>query len=316
MKRARRYLIALIVLVFLGAIAFAHRYSPVQASHLTDKLIHSLHGPGFVVVALLILAAFRRHHRGPANYLQAGIAAMAIGVFSEAVQIPGPRDAQVADLIVDGVGIIGGLGIVALFDRDIVTMLRKRRRLMLAVISTVALTASVASTLWYGYAIVEQSRAAPELLTFEHRWESAIFNKLNDQRPRLRPTPPGWPGSGDAVGYAEESGRWGILIRLYPYPDWRNYSTLSFVAASDSDISHDVMLSIQDIRPNKKDSSNRYSERFEVGPNPMRYEFSLEKVRGSAQAHPFDISRIESVRLSASNPGSQITLLIDDFRLD
>lgn len=316
MKRVRPYLIALIILASVGAIAVAHRFDPAQPSQLADKLLHSLHGPGFAAVALVLFAAFRRYRRGPSNYLQAGVAAMAIGVLSEAAQIPGPRDAQVSDLIVDGIGIVGVLGILALFDREITSLLRKRHKRMLAITSIVALAATFSPTFWYGYVIVEQSRAMPRLITFEHLWETATYRQSHRRRPELRASPSGWPGSGDTVAYAEESGRSGIFIRLYPYPDWSGYSSLRFVAASGSSSSHDIMIAIRDIRPGYETNTNRYTERFIVGPDPSWYEISLEKVRAVEQQRPFDIGHVESLVLSATTPGSQATILMGDFRLE
>jgi len=219
-------------------------------------------------------------------------------------------------LIVDGIGVVGGLGVVALLDREITAILSRRRRMVLGLISIVALVAVASPTLWYSYAMVEQSRAAPKLVSFEHLWESAISGQAFRRRPQRRPRPPGWPGSGDNIAFAKEAGRWGILLRLHPYPDWRDYSTLSFVAASGSDTSHSIVLSIRDIRPDRKSDSNRYTERFVIGPDPIRYEISLQKVSRAGRERPFDIGHIESVILSAPEPGGQVAILMDDFQLE
>jgi len=308
-------IVAALAIAALGAIALAHRYSPEQLSHLADVFVHSLHGPGFVVVAVFVFAILRIYRRSAVNYVHAAIVSMAIGLFAEAAQIPGPRDAEISDLIVDAIGIIGSLGSIALFDRDVRSMLNDRLMLGLGLVSIGALTISFAPTAWYGYAWFSQHRAMPTLISFENRWESTVISQPRGRRPERIDAPANWPTTG-TIAYAEESGRYGILIRLTPYTDWSEYSTLSFVAASANNVTQKIAVSIRDMRLEGERRNNRYSQRLYVDPEPQRYVIALDKVRDVANERPFDIAHVESFILSAADPGSGTKLFFDDFRLE
>jgi hypothetical protein len=315
MRRLPHVIVAIFAVVLLIAIVLAHRFSPTQVSHLADVFVHTLHGPGFAGVAVLVFAVLRLYRNAPVNYLHAAAAAMAIGVFAEAAQIPGPRDAEAMDLVIDALGIVGGLGVIALCDRNARASLNERPLLGLSVISIAALLIATTPMALYGYAWISQYRAMPTLLSFENRWESAVFSQPGREHPDLIAAPSNWLGTG-TIAYAEEAGRRGTLIRLTPYPDWGGYSTVSFIAASGNDDVQKIAVSVRDIRLKGERRNNRYSQQLHIGPEPKRYVISLDKVREIANERPFDIAHIESFSLNAADPGGGAKLLFDDFRLE
>jgi len=315
MRRLPHVIVAIFAVVLLIAIALAHRFSPTQVSHLADAFVHSLHGPGFAVVAVLVFAGLRLYRDAPVNYLHAAAAAMAIGVFAEAAQIPGPRDAQVMDLLIDALGIVGGLGVIALCDRNVRASLNERPMLGLGVISIAALLIATGPTVLYSYAWISQFRAMPTLLSFESRWERTVFSQPGKEHPDLIAAPSNWLSTG-TIAYAEEAGHHGTLIRLTPYPDWGEYSRLSFIAASGNEDVQKIVVSVWDIGPEGERYENQYSQQLHIGPEPKRYVISLDKVREIANERPFDIAHIESFSLSATDPGGGASLFFDDFRLE
>ena len=307
--------VAILAFALLVAIAFAHRYTPVGVSHLVNNVVHSLHGPGFAAVAVLIFTVLRLYRRGTDNYLHAAAAAMAVGIFAEATQIPGPRDAQFSDLVVNAVGIVGGLGVTALFDQSIWTGVRKRYRLGLSLMSIGALGISIAPAAWWSYASISQYRAIPILLSFESRWETSLIVPIRGRRPELIAAPSSWVDGG-TIAHAEEADGRGMLIQFAPYPDWSDYSTLSFVAASAQDDSQEIVISVSDDRLAGENRSNRYSQRLVIGPEPKRYTIDLSKIRESTNKRPFSISHIKLFEMRATKPGSGTSLFIDNFRLE
>ena len=116
-------------------VLLAHRYLPSQISHLAHEAIRSLHGPGFGLVALLMMLLLRTVDRPVAGYVKAAAFAMVLAAASEAAQIPGPREAEVGDLLTDALGIIAFLGMAAILDRGIRQTIGTSRVLLLAVIS-------------------------------------------------------------------------------------------------------------------------------------------------------------------------------------
>ena len=107
---------ALLALVAAFAIA-AHLFEPIAWPPLGSNILHSLHGPGFALIALLILWYYQNQSRSNINYVLAATIAMGIGLIAEIAQIPGTRNAEAKDLFVDALGIFGALGIAASFDK-------------------------------------------------------------------------------------------------------------------------------------------------------------------------------------------------------
>jgi hypothetical protein len=196
-RTGQRWLIASVPVFLLIVIIVLHRLSPEQATVLAQSVVHSLHAPGFAVVALTILLYLHWQNRTPLNYLLAAAAAMGVGVLSEIAQIPGPRDAQFKDLLIDGIGIFGALGAAALWDRDVRLLLPRNQRAVLAAASLAALAFSFWPTISQSYSMLQRYRAMPVLLSFENAWERNIFREHSDGLPMIVDAPDGWPGPGD-----------------------------------------------------------------------------------------------------------------------
>ncbi len=310
------YFVAGLGVLLIVAIAAAHRFNPAQPSALVDKFIHSLHGPGFAAIATLTFLVLRAYNKGTKNYLHAGVISIVIGGLSEAAQIPGPRDAEVLDLIVDAIGIAGGLGFIACIDGGIRKILRTGQWLSLMLVSGSCLLISFGPSAWHTYTLGRQHHAKPQLVSFDASWEKALYNQRWRVRPDRVPPPANWPVASDFVGRAEETGRYGILIDIQPFPDWSAYSVLTFVASSTNGGMHKVMLSVRDIRPGGRGSSVRYTETISLGPTPTVFQIPIDRIRAAANDRPFDIAHVDSVVLSAATPGSGIEIYMDDFRLE
>lgn len=307
---------AILTLAVLGAIMLAHVLSPAVESKLIDNFTNSLHGPGFAAVAVFALAVLRLYRRSPSNYLHAAVAAMAIGVMSEAVQIPGPRDASLIDLVMDALGIVAGLGIFARFDPQVQTRLGDASLLGLGAITILAMLLTVVPTVLYGYAAFSQYRAMPSVLSFEKTWERAVFSQSWNRRPELVAAQPGWPGADGTIARAVEVGRYGVLIRVRPYPDWSEYSTLSFVAASGDTNTQEIILTIRELPRPDGHGGPATQKLIRIAPQPTRYQISLGEIASSSKGGELNLSRVSSITMNASNPGSNTTLLLDDFRLE
>jgi hypothetical protein len=91
---------ALLALVAAASIA-AHLFKPTTWPPLGSDILHSMHGPGFALIALLILWYYQNQSRSNINYVLAAAIAMGIGLISEIAQIPGIRNAEAKDLVVD-----------------------------------------------------------------------------------------------------------------------------------------------------------------------------------------------------------------------
>jgi len=205
-----RIAIVLLLFAITAAAIGIHRFDPEFWPPLAVTFLHSLHGTGFALLALVVYSAMQWFFPGSRNYLPAAIITMGIGVISEAAQIPGPRDAQFSDLLIDGLGIFGALGLIAAFDRSVRREISRAMGLALPTLAAAAFTIACGPSVWYSYALFEQRRAFPRIATFEHLWERAAVGQTIDARPVRILTPEVWPVKGKYVAKATENGRWGI----------------------------------------------------------------------------------------------------------
>ena len=307
-------MVALLAAIISAAIAL-HLFNPTDWPALGVGILHSLHGPGFAVIALVILWYLQSRCASVINYVLAAAIAMGIGLISEVAQIPGPRDAQVEDLVVDALGIMGAIGVTASFDKKVRSSLATASRLLLLTAAATALAIACVPTVWLSYALVEQQRAFPSLLTFEHSWETATFGQTAARKPDVIDAPPAWPVSGQKVVHSIEDGRWGIFLGLYPVQDWREYGRLTFVAASAGE-KFAMDIGVKDVRKGEEHQGVSYYKSVTVSAEPKRYEVTFEEIRTAVKNRPFDFSLVEAVVFSAAKPGGGQELLLDNIYLE
>lgn len=268
------------------------------------------------MLALIIYWFLKIRFPKRVNYLFAAVITMAIGLVSEVSQIPGPRDAQFSDLIIDGIGVFGALGLLAAFDPTVRPHLGKVARLLLPASAGTALAVAVIPSLWLSYALIQQYRAFPTLLTFEHAWERAIYSHSQHPRPVLMTAPIGWPVAEGTISRFSEAGRGGVFLSLKPMADWSEYRRFSFVAASPG-TPFELKVRIKDIWQKKTEKQPaRFYKTFEVGSEPKRFMISFAEIEAQASDGPFDFSRVQYIMLSTTKPGSGVEILLDDFRLE
>lgn len=311
-----RWLSVAAVISIVVAVIISHRYLPDQISGLASSIIHSLHAPGFAAVALSAFFILRTQGHTELVYFKAGALAMILGALSEAAQIPGPRDAQFKDLIVDAIGIFGALATMALFDKEIRVRTDWRAMSMLGIAGLSALCAALLPTIWQSYALVARNKALPVLLSFEQRWETNVYEPTNNKHLKLIPAPSDWPIDQGTVARSKENGRWGHVLVLYPYPDWTEYSSVSFLAASTSETRHTLRMSVRDLPPNHKMHSVRSYQELMVGPKPVRYTIRFDELHSGNGDRQFDLKHVYAIILSAAKPGSDVQIYVDDFRLE
>jgi len=312
--KTRTKAFALLAFVVAFAIA-AHLFKPTAWSPLGSGTLHAMHGPGFALIALLILWYYQNQSQSNINYILAATIAMGIGLISEIAQIPGTRNAEAKDLVVDALGIFGALGIAASFDKKAKRALPKWAKLVLPAAACLALVTVSASAIWRGHALIRQQLAFPTLLTFENRWERAAFGQTQRRHPKLVAAPSAWPGDGTVVARSVESGRWGVFLSMYPQPDWSGYEALSFLAASVGE-EFSMAACFSDSRASRTSFGNFYCQRMQVGPAPQEYSIPFSDIESGTQSRKFDFSRVQAVFFTAAEPGNDNELLIDDIRLE
>jgi len=297
----------------LWLIAAAHRQFPERPSHFLDKLVHSLHGPGFMVVTFAVFTLLRLYRRGARNYWYTALIAVGIAIFAEAAQIPGPRNAELGDIVVDTIGIAGALGILALLDRDLRRRLALISRLIILGVTVPAVLYSVGPTAGWSYSWLAQQQAVPALLTFENRWERwTVGNRFSGSIERI-PVPDGWPISGTAIRVT--SSRRGGVLEWKAYPDWQEHAALTFLAASDDGSVHSMTITIEDMRYTGMPEPNRYRTTVQVGPVPTRFRIPIDVIRRNSGGQ-LDIAHVNYLFLRLTDRVGGVPVILDDFRFD
>ena len=118
-------------LLLTAGVLLAHQYLPDNISDLSHQLIRSLHGPGFGLVALLIMIVMRNPERPLVAYIKAAAFSMILAGVAEASQILGPRSPQISDLLTDALGIYKDLLRVVTDPGQIMSLERKIQDLWL-----------------------------------------------------------------------------------------------------------------------------------------------------------------------------------------
>lgn len=308
-----------LVALLLGALALivaAHLFEPQYFSRTAKAFIKSLHAPGFAAVAAALALGLRRRGLGGKSYLYAATGAFAAGVLSELAQLPGPRHAGIDDLVKDIIGICGGIGLAAIIDRRVRSSVGGARFALLLLVTGVAGAASFRESVSIAHALASRNAALPMLLSFERPWEVHLYQEAGRPTVAVVDQLPRWPvGSGSSLLRTQSTGRYHTFLHLRPYPDWRDFEEVSFVAASADEKTHDVTLTIRDIRPTPESPRNSFRGRVQVTPQPSRFAFRLEDIAAEANARPFDFAHVDIVIVSLASESPSATIYLDDFRL-
>ena len=306
--RTRSAIISLGTLPLALALIIAlHLFEPAGLSVLGDKALRSLHGPGFAAIAIAVGWGLRSRATGWWRIGLALVICLAISLLAELSQVPGPRNAEIADLIVNGAGIVAGLGLVAALDPrlDLGGSLWTRR--MLALVSMAALALILTPTVWLSAALSARNANLPVLLSFESALERELYSGMRTSPPARVPAPANWGNGGTMIGHGTAKGRWGTMLAMSPYPDWRDYEAVSFAVASAGAGPIDVGVTL-------RSSKENFYMRFTIDPDPRRVRIAFADVR--AKRLDFDFSNVRTLAVSAAEPGEPYEVLFDDFRLE
>lgn len=266
-----------------------------------------------MVVTFAVFTLLRLYRRGARNYWYTALIAVGIAIFAEAAQIPGPRNAELSDIVVDTIGIAGALGILALLDRDLRRRLALMSRLIILGVTVPAVLYSVGPTAGWSYSWLAQQQAVPALLTFENRWERwTVGNRFSGSIERI-PVPDGWPISGTAIRVT--SSRRGGVLEWKAYPDWQEHAALTFLAASDDGSVHSMTITIEDMRHAGMPEPNRYRTTVQVGPVPTRFRIPIDVIRRNSGGQ-LDIAHVNYLFLRLTDRVGGVPMILDDFRFD
>jgi hypothetical protein len=315
LSRTKKTWIAIAGSLLIILVLLAHQYLPSQISDLAHQLIRSLHGPGFGLVAFIMMMFMREPERPLAAYFKAAAFSIMLAGIAEVSQILGPRNAQISDFLTDALGMLGFLGIVAVLDRGVRKSIGRPRTVLLALIGIPALVLTLMPTLWLSYALVQRSNSLPQLLSFDKAWEQTYTTGAGIP-PEVIPAPAGWPAGAGNIGRLHSAGRWGIFLHLFPHPDWSDYSAVSFLAATGGEEPQHISVGLWGISAEDGSPQGRYYTSITVRADPARFCIKFSDLNKSASQRKFDLTQVYELLLGSANRGTDEDLLVDDFRLE
>lgn len=305
----------MLVLVIAIAVLSAHLYTPGGLSFLAEKFMQSLHGPGFGIVALMILKVVRDNRKPGSAYFVAGIMSLATAFLAELVQIPFGRAAQLSDILADAIGIVGFLGVAAIFDDAIKEIVSRRVMGPLTLISLPAVAVTLLPTIWLGCALVWRQEALPQIAGFETILERA-YMKGGSEPVKIVSAPVDWPAGSGNVAHLISNGRFGLMLHIYPHPDWSKYSAISFVASSMKMERLPISIGFWEI--DRKDGTIQASHyrRVIIDSSPRRHCISLAELSEKPADSRLDKSRVYEVVVGSIDRRPGVEILVDNFRLE
>ena len=306
-------LIAGVLLV--SVVLWAHFYMPGQISALTADAIRSLHGPGFGIVALIVVKLGRFSGGPAARYIKSGATTMLLAILAEAAQIPSSREAELGDLLVDALGIIGFLGFAAAFDHELRSKIGTLGTVAIVLVSLPAFTAAVAPTAWLSYALVKRNQALPQLLSFDAAWEQS-YASGNEVDYDIVPAPAGWPAGSGNIARLHSAGKSGLMLHLRTHPNWSDYTAVSFVAATTGGETRRIALGLWGLNLGDGILPGRYYTRARIGPIPARYCIPFDELPDRSSERPFDLHYVSLLSVGATKDERGVTIYVDDFRLE
>lgn len=323
MNYSRLGLIITLVLGILVLLLFLELFELPDDTFLLRELQDTGHTPLFGLLSLLVLSLSRLLLVGfnlkiCDYYRIALVATMFLAVVSEMLQIIGPRDADLVDLLRDLAGTVSFLAVQWSFDRHVTAESRtrstrtRRRWLFLGVILfLVSLTPLAVWQVAYFY----RDAIFPQIVSFDS-YLANRFLVANGAELKIVEPPNCWPAHGDnLVGRLILSpGRYPGLAISEIYPDWRGYDYLEFTLFSPRLDTVHLEVRIND-RWHDNEFSDRYNSSLTVVPGLNQFSFRLTEVAAAPLTREMDMTDIRAVMIFAVKPAEEIRIYLDDIRL-
>jgi VanZ family protein len=273
------------------------------------------------LVALFTLRSiswFEKHNH-TWSYLGAIILSLLTGIMVEFIQLSVGRDAEIIDVLNDGVGVFSFLGLYAFIDPALKTFRSKGgRRLILGISGISLLLPLISLSPFINLTISYYQRDSdfPKLINFSKRWPLA-FISTQDATLQIAEVPEQWQLAGQ-----EHLG----IITLYsaqypgfalkePVSDWSTFSYLTFSIFSDTIQPVKLSLRINDKQHNQK-YEDRYNTSLVIEQGKNLFRISLNDIRNGPTDRKLDLHAIDKLVLFAADLDTPLQFYIGNFQLE
>jgi len=312
-----------LLLGFISIILIFFKLELPSETYLWMEIHNTGHTPLFGILSLLILGLCfltlrKKIQKQHIYYLISLIVTISIGIVTEFIQIYGPGDADLSDLIRDIFGAVSFLGLYMVFDRKMIVFWRKwdKVRIFTLVGAFLLFVLSLIPISMWAWAYHQRNQAFPLILSFESFWENKFTRTKNAELVKTHP-PPGWknPSSRNMGQLTMSAGIYPGFNIEEPYPDWTGYKYLSFCIYSELNATVNLAMRIEDIHHN-----NFYDDRFNysitINPGVNQISVPLEQVENAPSYRKMDMTAIYAIHFFATRPSKPFILYFDDLQLE
>jgi len=316
--------IILIVSVISIALMVLEKYKVPADTFFWRSIFDAGHIPLFGIISIAILRLLQtiweqRFANPLIHYVIAFCLTGLLGLTTEIIQYFTPRDADIGDIVTDGVGAVCFLGLYLTFDRRLpgsgISLSRGQKYFIRFAVVILGLVAMIPTLNWIG-AYIQRNNSFPEICTFESTWEQKFIFADNASL-SIVPAPEIFGGiNSNHVGRIDfkKSGNPAFII-AEPYPDWSGYDHLSFSVLSESPENLTLDFRINDRRHNN-DYYDRFNRLLSIHPGLNRIRIPLKDVRMAPKTRQMNMQKIDLIILFAVKPENDITIYLDNFRLE
>ncbi len=313
-------IVALLAAVFL-LLLFLDRFKFESRTLFMYAVRNFGHLPLFGAIAVIlfwILQLSVGHRLGALPcYLFAWLGAVGLGAVSEYLQISTGRNADLMDWAYDIAGATSFLALYYSVDPRIPEGWKPSRDKYRTPVRIAALLIILGAgiPMITGAAASRLHRSSfPEMHSFENRLEK-MFIKTPYAELEFTDPPDEWSGHGSRVARVTFlPAKYPGLAFIGPWPDWRDYQTLTFdvFSLAASPVSLNLM-----IKDNETASFNdRYNGELRILPGLNEIRILLSEIENAPADRKLDLSSVHAVHLFLIEPQQPLILYIDDLFLE
>lgn len=312
------------VSVISTALIVLEKYKVPLDTFFWRSIFDTGHIPLFGVISIALLGLSqtiweRRFSNPLIHYIIALCLTGLLGLTTEIIQYFTPRDADIWDIVNDGIGAVCFLGLYLTFDRRLrnsgISLSRKRKYLIRVTIIIIGIITLLPVFDWIG-AYTNRNISFPDICTFESDWEQkfvftghaslSIVSALGDFDGK----------NNNYVGRVDfKKSRYPKFSIEEPYPDWTGYEYFSFSIFSELPETINIELRINDRRHENK-YDDRFNRTFSISPGINKISVPLNDIAVAPKDRLMDMRNIYLIILFIVNPENELTIYLDNFKLE
>lgn len=324
MKLSSRLKIVLMIAVISTALIVLEKFKMPLNTFFWNSVFDFGHIPLFGVISIALLglsqAVLKRHFSNPMmHYLLAFCLTGLLGLTTEIIQYFTPRDADLWDIVNDGIGAFCFLSFYLTLDRRVsntkMALNHKLKYFIRLTVFLLGLGLLTPTVIWVS-AYVNRDLSFPVICTFESPWEQK-FIFTNNTRIKIVPSPFDQNRSEkNHVGQLilDKRGRASFIIDE-PYPDWTGFENFSFIVYSKQSEVINLEFRINDRTHNYSDN-DRFNRTLTIKPGINNIVIPLEEIKMAPDSRVMDMSNIKLMILFTGHSIDSLDIFLDDFRLE